>query len=239
MDNLISIILDLLGTASIQAIFIILGVGFVSLGLGLKTPWGQITDKNLRWVSLVFGGIFVIAGMLCIFVPGTKCESLITQTETPPVTETVGPTEEGEEDDIATETPAPTVDVDDLSTGAQFLILDYFGGLNDEVQTEDDLIYYWGLLTNNAQKSGYNNDFDEYQTLWWDRRVKIKLYECSITEFVVDLEYYDRSDTNYQTSTDQVTDLRYTLTERGDNVFIVNIEDISDDGHYCGLVYEN
>lgn len=236
MDNLISIILDLLGTASIQVIFIILGVGFVSLGLGLKTPWGEISDNKLRWVSLVFGGIFVIAGLLCIFVPGTKCESLITRTETPVVTETVAPTEE---DETATETPEATVDVDELSAGAQFLILDYFWGLNNEIQTEDDLTYYWGLLTNNSQKSGYNNDFDEYQIFWWEHRVRFKIYECSITEFIVDLEYFDRSDTNYQTSTGQVPDLRYTLIERGDNVFIDNIEDISDDGHYCDLVYEN
>jgi hypothetical protein len=236
VDNLITIILDLLGTASIQAIFIILGVGFVSLGLGLKTPWGQISDKKLRWASLAFGGIFVIAGLLCVFVPGTKCESLLAPKETPVVTETVVPTEE---DETTTETPAPTVDVEGLSDGAQFLILDYFGGLNDEVQTEDDLTYYWGLLKNEAQKSGYNNDFDEYQAFWWERRVKFKIYECSITEFVVDLKYFDRTDTDSKTSTGQVTDLKYTLERKNEEIKIDDIEDISSEGHYCDLVYEN
>jgi hypothetical protein len=231
--ELLNTILDLLGKAPIQVVLLILGVAFLLLGLGLKTPWGQITDKKLRWVGVVFGGIFAIASLLCIFAFDCGAGSVIEPT--PEATETVAPGEETP----TTETPAPTVDVTTLSAGAQFLAADYFGGLNDGVTMEDDLADFWDLLAKSAQKSQYNNDYDEYETHWWARRVKFTLYECSDTAFVVDLDYYAREDTDFGTSIATIEDLKYTLTEKSGMLSIDSIEDISAEGHFCDLVYEN
>lgn len=231
--DIINSLLDLLGRTPIQVVLLILGVGFIALGLGLKTPWGQIEDKKLRWVSIGFGGLFAIASLLCILV--FDCGAGPAIEPTPEVTETVAPGEE----ETATETPEATVDVATLSSGAQFLAVDYFGGLNDEVAIEEDLTGFWDLLSKNAQKTQYNNDFDEYQTHWWEQRVKFILYECSDTEFVVDLDYYSREDIDFSTSIGTVEDLKYTLSEKNGKWTIDSIEDISSEGHFCDLVYEN
>ncbi len=213
--DIINSVLDLLGKTPIQVVLLILGVGFIALGLGLKTPWGQIEDKKLRWVSIGFGGLFAVASLLCILV--FDCGA--------------GPAIEP--------TPEATVDVATLSSGAQFLASDYFGGINDEVAIEEDLTSFWDLLSKKAQRSQYNNDFDEYQTHWWEQRTKFKLYECSDTEFVVDLDYYSREDIDFNTSLGTVEDLKYTLSEKNGKWSIDSIEDISSEGHFCDLVYEN
>jgi hypothetical protein len=231
--ELLNTILDLLGKAPIQVVLLILGVAFLLLGLGLKTPWGQITDKKLRWVGVVFGGIFVIASLLCIFAFDCGAGAVIEPT--PEVTETVPPGEETP----TTETPAPTDDFGTLSDGAQFLAFDYFGGLNDEVKTEDDIEHYWNLLSKDAKKAYNKSDFDKYQTQWWGRRVQFKLHECSATEFVLDLYFFDRDDVDYLTITSKTEDMKYTLIQSNGDWLIDGATSVSDVGHFCDLVYEN
>jgi hypothetical protein len=239
--NIINTIIELLGKAPIQVILLILGVGFLLLGLGLKTPWGQVTDKKLRWVGVVFGGIFVIASLLCILVLDCKTDTGVglTPEVTEAVTQEVIDTATPEGGETATESPVATVDITTLSSGAQFLASDYFGGLNDEIQTEDDLEHYWDLLSKNVEKAVYDNDFDVYKNHWWERRVKFKLYECSDTEFILDLDYYAREDIGFVTSIGKTEDMKYTLAEKSGNLYIDSIDDISAEGHFCDFVYEN
>jgi hypothetical protein len=124
-------------------------------------------------------------------------------------------------------------------SAVHFLAFDYFGGLNDSVSTKDDLEDLWEMLSDNGKITLNDNDVDNYKDFWWERRVKFKLYDCSTTEVVVDLDFYDRGDTNYMTSLGKTTDLKFTLIQRSGKWLIDEVEDISDEGHQCEFVYEN